>query len=213
VVSILQDAVDSFGNNTKMKKDLSSFLELLRPKETGESGQEALSDVKGRCDDTTIVHESIRCGFENIATGYEKKKWMESSGAYAKAKTFPNSYYANMQHYYSLGYGSPLSSKDTQQIDKDIERTMLYDTLSMEARRLGNTTGNCRPANIQILRRVLVATSWHLEDVGYCQSMDIICAFLLQYMEEEDTFWMLVTIVEDIMPGYYTPTLHGVQVC
>ncbi len=41
----------------------------------------------------------------------------------------------------------------------------------------------------------LVALS-HSTDVGYCQSMNFICALLLLYMEEEDAFWMLMTIIE-----------------
>jgi hypothetical protein len=33
-------------------------------------------------------------------------------------------------------------------------------------------------------------------DVGYCQSMNFICALLLLFMEEEDAFWMLMTLIE-----------------
>ena len=30
----------------------------------------------------------------------------------------------------------------------------------------------------------------------YCQSMNFICALLLLFMEEEEAFWMLMTLVE-----------------
>ncbi|GAB5369911.1 hypothetical protein AAMO2058_001447300 [Amorphochlora amoebiformis] len=54
------------------------------------------------------------------------------------------------------------------------------------------------------LKRVLMAYSQHNHLVGYCQSMNFICASLLLFMEEEDAFWLFVTIIEDVccvVPG------------
>jgi hypothetical protein len=40
-----------------------------------------------------------------------------------------------------------------------------------------------------------------------------IAASLLLFMEEEDVFWMMCTIIEDLLPAsYYSSTLIGVQV-
>ena len=40
-----------------------------------------------------------------------------------------------------------------------------------------------------------------------------IAASLLLFMEEEDAFWMLCCIIEDLLPAsYYSSTLIGVQV-
>lgn len=40
-----------------------------------------------------------------------------------------------------------------------------------------------------------------------------IVASLLLFMEEEDVFWMMCTIEEDLLPAsYYSSTLIGVQV-
>ncbi|KDO27669.1 hypothetical protein SPRG_07299 [Saprolegnia parasitica CBS 223.65] len=147
--------------------------------------------------------------FDAEYVGFHRERWLQQSGAAAKAASFPSSHYANLHHH---SYASKTKDVNVQQIDRDIERTMLYDTASVEQRRLGLATASCRPANVPMLRRVLVAASWHLTTVGYCQSMDILCAFLLQYLDEEDAFWMLVTLVDDILPGYYTPTLDGIQV-
>ena len=42
--------------------------------------------------------------------------------------------------------------------------------------------------------------------------MGMIVATLLLIMEEEDTFWMMVGIIEDYLPpSYYSPSLIGVQ--
>lgn len=44
----------------------------------------------------------------------------------------------------------------------------------------------------------------------YCQGTGMIASSLLLLMEEEDAFWMLSTIVEDILPAsYYSSTLLG----
>nr|XP_036869483.1 TBC1 domain family member 2B isoform X2 [Manis javanica] len=66
---------------------------------------------------------------------------------------------------------------------------------------------------IQQLRSVLLAFSWRNPDIGYCQGLNRLAAVALLYLEQEDAFWCLVTIVEVFMPrDYYTKTLLGSQV-
>lgn len=65
---------------------------------------------------------------------------------------------------------------------------------------------------IDRLRRVLTAFSWRNKRIGYCQSMNIIAALFLLYMGEEESFWMLCTVVENIVPEYYNKSLLGSQV-
>ena len=48
-----------------------------------------------------------------------------------------------------------------------------------------------------MLRRVLLAFSIHNRTISYCQSMNFLCALCLLFMEEEDSFWMLVMICEN----------------
>eukprot|EP00959_Pyramimonas_sp_CCMP1952_P390092 8175004-Pyramimonas_sp.AAC.1 len=65
------------------------------------------------------------------------------------------------------------------------------------------------PAMQDRLFRVLVAFSRHRPQVGYCQSMNFVAAFLLLVMEEEAAFWTLVTLVEDILcADVYAPSLE-----
>uniref|UniRef100_A0A6P7F568 Small G protein signaling modulator 3 n=1 Tax=Diabrotica virgifera virgifera TaxID=50390 RepID=A0A6P7F568_DIAVI len=46
----------------------------------------------------------------------------------------------------------------------------------------------------------------------YCQGMGMIAASLILFMEEESSFWIMVTIVEDLLPAsYYNTTLIGIQ--
>lgn len=60
------------------------------------------------------------------------------------------------------------------------------------------------------LRRVLLAYSSHNSSVGYCQSMNFVCAFLLLVFEEEKTFWMLLHLIENILPkDFYASHMTG----
>jgi len=53
---------------------------------------------------------------------------------------------------------------------------------------------------------------WLYPDLGYCQGVGVIAAILLLILEEEDAFWLLCAIVEDLLPAsYYTPSLIGIR--
>jgi hypothetical protein len=41
--------------------------------------------------------------------------------------------------------------------------------------------------------------------------MNFVVAILLLIMAEEDAFWLLASIVEDVLPGFYHPSLIGVN--
>eukprot|EP01102_Stenamoeba_stenopodia_P004700 TRINITY_DN15020_c0_g1_i1.p1 TRINITY_DN15020_c0_g1~~TRINITY_DN15020_c0_g1_i1.p1 ORF type:complete len:570 (-),score=80.19 TRINITY_DN15020_c0_g1_i1:58-1767(-) len=59
------------------------------------------------------------------------------------------------------------------------------------------------------LRNVLLTYATLNPDVGYSQSMNLIVALLLLYMNEESAFWMLRTICEDIVPENYHHHMIG----
>ncbi|KAJ1970659.1 hypothetical protein H4R35_005733 [Dimargaris xerosporica] len=57
---------------------------------------------------------------------------------------------------------------------------------------------------VESLRRILNVFTLYCPQVGYNQSLSYIVGLLLLFLTEEQTFWMLVTIVEDHMPpGYF----------
>lgn len=60
------------------------------------------------------------------------------------------------------------------------------------------------------LFRVLVAYGHHNKVTGYCQGMNYIAGLLLLVTKnEESTFWLLKTLVERILPDYYSNTMDG----
>ncbi|KAG4303930.1 hypothetical protein PORY_002674 [Pneumocystis oryctolagi] len=59
------------------------------------------------------------------------------------------------------------------------------------------------------LRRVLTTYSWKNPELGYCQAMNIIVATLLIYTTEEQAYWLLNTLCDNLLPGYYSTTMYG----
>lgn len=91
----------------------------------------------------------------------------------------------------------------SRQIDLDLPRTLCTNH---------SFSSPSSPA-LQQLRRILLAFSWENPSIGYCQGLNRIAGLLLLVLGcEEDSFWALKAVVENIMPlDYYTPSLVGSQ--
>ena len=87
----------------------------------------------------------------------------------------------------------------TDQIERDLLRTFPSHPLYTSKE------------GISSLRRVLTAFSVHNRVVGYCQSMNFVCGILLLFLNEEDAFWVLAHIVENLASEFYSPDLIGVK--
>jgi hypothetical protein len=112
------------------------------------------------------------------------KLWSLWSGGRFKL-VMEKGYYNELLKYYQ-----GQTSVATGDIEKDLHRSFpnhpFYQT----------------PAGIETLRRVLIAYSWRNQQIGYTQSMSIICSVLLVNMSEEDAFWVMASICEDLLPGF-----------
>lgn len=96
-----------------------------------------------------------------------------------------------------LNYGLK-HSKDIRQIDLDVNRTYRNHIMFRDR----YSTKQC------MLFRVLVAYSIYNSEIGYCQGMSHIAALLLMYMNEEDSFWSLSTLMSSdkhAMHGFFIP--------
>jgi ankyrin repeat protein len=87
-----------------------------------------------------------------------------------------------------------------QQIDNDVDRTWRNHALFAE--RFGKGQ--------RALYNVLKSYAIYDAEVGYCQGMSAIVALLLLYFSEEESFWILVKVLEDWqMREYYKPGMVG----
>eukprot|EP00249_Psilotum_nudum_P010584 c22629_g1_i1 orf=408-1361(+) len=132
-----------------------------------------------------------------IPPSLRPKVWMAVSGAAKKRETVPESYYRDL----TQAVEGRITAA-TRQIDHDLARTFpshpWLDT----------------PAGHVALRRVLVGYSFRDSYVGYCQGMNFIAALLLLVMKtEEEAFWMLAVLLENILfKDCYTDDLSGCHV-
>jgi hypothetical protein len=142
------------------------------------------------------VKSLIRSG---IPPEYRGRVWYACSGA--KKKQTDAS--ASEQYSFLLGQIDTLEGNQIAlDIDKDLLRTF--------PDRIHEPEDN---DFIAMLRRVLQAYALRNPLIGYCQSMNYICALLLFHIEEEKAFWVLASLLEDIIPNnYYVPSLLGGRV-
>lgn len=133
--------------------------------------------------------------FKNLVVGgipvaYRAKVWSECSGA--MALRVPG-------YYDDLVAQSPDEDDPTVvgQIQMDIHRTLTDNIFFREG------------PGVQKLNEVLLAYSRRNHEVGYCQGMNLITANLLLITPSaEEAFWILASIVENILPqGYYDQSL------
>ena len=63
------------------------------------------------------------------------------------------------------------------------------------------------------LRRILAACARRTPSVGYCQGLNFLAATFLLLLPEEDAFWCLCALVEDLLgPSYFDERMVAPQV-
>lgn len=133
---------------------------------------------------------------EGIPHSLRPQIWMRTSGALQKKQHSDVTYkdiVKNSSHEHLM---------TSKQIEKDLLRTMPSNVCFSSF----NSNGVSR------LRRILRGLAWLYPDIGYCQGTGMIAASLLLFLEEEDAFWMMCALVEDLVPAsYFSSTLIGVQ--
>jgi hypothetical protein len=127
-----------------------------------------------------------------IPVAYRAKIWAECSGA--KALRVPG-YYEDLVN--RPREDSENESQNIVQIRADITRT-LTDNIFFR-----------KGPGVNKLYELLLAYSRRNTVVGYCQGMNLIAANLLLITPSaEDAFWILASIIENIVPaGYYDQSL------
>ncbi|XP_026550617.1 small G protein signaling modulator 3 isoform X3 [Notechis scutatus] len=139
------------------------------------------------------LHSLVLAG---IPHSMRPQLWMRLSGALLKKRNSEMSYREIVKN----------SSNDetiaAKQIEKDLLRTMPSNACFSNMNSIG----------VPRLRRILRGLAWLYPEIGYCQGTGMVVASLLLFLEEEDAFWMMCAIIEDMVPAsYFSTTLMGVQ--
>ena len=136
------------------------------------------------------IRQRIRKGIPNILRGH---MWMSLTGA-GVAK------YHNANIYKECLYAPNSGLEET--ISRDISRTF------PKHQQFRVTGGLGQRSLFQVLR----AYSVYNPAIGYCQGMGYICALLLCYLNEEDAFWTMVSVMQKHqMEGLYQEGLPKLQ--
>ncbi|KAL9000139.1 MAG: hypothetical protein Q9169_001214 [Polycauliona sp. 2 TL-2023] len=120
-----------------------------------------------------------------IPVSYRAKIWAECSGA--SALRIPG-YYDDLVN----SKGEHDDPTILAQIEMDIHRTLTDNVFFRKG------------PGVSKLNEVLLAYSRRNPEVGYCQGMNLITASLLLIMPTaEDAFWIMTSIIENILPSQY----------
>jgi len=120
---------------------------------------------------------------------------MDLSGTTRKIQKVPNLYRDTLS-----SLSSP--SEVDNEIDMDLHRTF-PDNIYFE----NNSVENKK----KMLRNVLKCFARRCPHIGYCQGLNYIAGILLIITnDEEKSFWLLATIIEDILPNYHDKSMTGV---
>ncbi|KNE73069.1 hypothetical protein AMAG_17334 [Allomyces macrogynus ATCC 38327] len=163
------------------------------------------------------IKKLIRKG---VPTQFRRKVWLKYSGALDRMDMNPGVYLAMVgRERQQIDRGVHPVNEFVDIIERDLNRTFpdnLYFRADppIAAPAPPYWPGNAAPDGpislIASLRRVLVAFSFFNAEIGYCQSLNYIVGLLLLFMSEEEAFWTLVVITENLLPaGMYTKTLSG----
>eukprot|EP01038_Epipyxis_sp_PR26KG_P005733 gene5733-7917_t len=140
------------------------------------------------------LKEMVRRG---IPVAFRALVWQKISLSSINRLNYPQDYYQSL-----LARTSELNPSVRDDIEKDVDRTF-PEHAYFEPSGLGETS----------LRRVLQAFALHNPDVGYCQSLNFVAGMMLIFMDEEDTFWLFLTVIEKLLPhDYYTKSMIGTYV-
>ncbi len=131
---------------------------------------------------------------DGIPSEHRGAAWMLLSGASARRDAQP-------RLYEQLRAKAQVSSKEMlaaeESVDLDVRRTF---------------PGHPRltPEFMQKMRRVLLAYAARNPEVAYCQGMNFLIATVLLHVEaEEDAFWLLSHLVEEVLPDHFVHSMIG----
>ena len=128
---------------------------------------------------------------QGIPPAFRSKAWVYLSKSDLHRKKFPCNYFLKL-----CSRVETLSDQVKKTISKDLRRT-----------------GDLTMKDIESLERVLSCYALHNPHIGYCQSMNFVVSVLLTYCNEEDSFFILISLIdEEMLPrNTYSPSMIGLH--
>eukprot|EP00049_Salpingoeca_infusionum_P027592 m.33299 g.33299 ORF g.33299 m.33299 type:complete len:816 (-) comp9605_c1_seq1:69-2516(-) len=146
---------------------------------------------------TPITDEAESLLIRGIPHADRRHVWAQITQCRQRRSQSPLSY----EQLVACGYFSAEGTIIEKDIRKDLLRSFPtnrhFDSLESPA--------------VQSLHRILLANSFYMPDIGYCQGLGMIVCHLLLVVDEETAFWILHVILANLLPPeYFGETLLGV---
>ncbi|KAI3385502.1 hypothetical protein SNEBB_003402 [Seison nebaliae] len=142
--------------------------------------------------------DEVVCG--GIPEKFRAQLWYWLTNASTKEKSSTSTY----SDYFKLMKRHEASQKDNwDNIELDLLRTIPTHPCFNSMNAVG----------VSKLRNILRVLAFVYEDMGYCQGVAMVVAQLLLVMEEEYVFWIMCSIIENVLPAaYYSRKVQGLQI-
>lgn len=136
---------------------------------------------------------------KGIPGEHRAQVWMDLSGARNRMTKNPNLYNQLLRQSPKPEDEAKLRQMESQ-IEIDLDRTF-PDNIHFDGTSLADDKK-------KMLSNVLKAYGRHHSDVGYCQGINYLVGILLIITRsEEKSFWLLTSMMEDILPSYYDKSM------
>ena len=112
-----------------------------------------------------------------VPAAFRSKAWVYLSKSDLHRKSYPFDYFQKL-----CSRIDAMNENVKKAISKDLQRT-----------------GELTPKDVKSLARVLSCYALHNPHIGYCQSMNFVVSVLLIYCNEEDSFFILISLIDEEM--------------
>lgn len=159
-------------------------------------------------DGSTVIRASclVQLILMGIPNQFRTMMWQVISGSYYYAldEGIPYSYYLQQVH-------EAIRPNNTS-TDIAIEKfRFCYEDIQKDVNRScpSHPFYERNGPGVKSLSNILCAFAWRNPVIGYCQGMNIVASVFLLFLNERETFFLLCSLVEDILPDYYSKSMIG----